>query len=128
MYMDKTLREMLENPLVSEIAPDAISKWDLSGEEFWNWTLQEIADKMGWNCLERGFMSLYTAAGRGKYYWKLYSEEECAAEPAKEGRNLVWFPSEDICECMEPDGGLAGGQAFQRTGISCVHPDLPGRG
>ena len=117
MYMDKTLREMLENPLVSEIAPDAISKWDLSGEEFWNWTLQEIADKMGWNSLERGFMSLYTAAGRGKYYWKLYSEE---VYPAGAGGR--------VCECMEPDGGLAGGQAFQRTGISCVHPDLPGRG
>ena len=57
MYMDKTLREMLENPLISDIAPDAISKWDLSGEEFWNWTLQEIADKMGWSSLERGFMS-----------------------------------------------------------------------
>ena len=31
MYMDQTLRAMLENPLIAEIAPDAISKWDLSG-------------------------------------------------------------------------------------------------
>ena len=112
MYMDKTLREMLENPLVSEIALDAISKWDLSVEEFWNWTLQEIADKMGWNCLERGFMSLYTAAGRGKYYWKLYSEEECAAEPAKEGRNFVWFPSEDKAADSRPFILLVPGGGF----------------
>ena len=62
MYMDKTLREMLENPLVSEIAPDAISKWDLSKEEFYGWTLQEIADRMGWGCLERGFKRLFKAA------------------------------------------------------------------
>ena len=33
-----------------------------------------------------------------------------------------------ICQCLEPDGGLAGGSAVQPPGIPCVHPDLSGGG
>ena len=112
MYMEKTLKEMLENPLIAEIAPDAIRRWDLSGEEFYSWTLQEIADKMGWNSLERGFSRLYEIAGRGKYYWSLYSEEECAVAPARKNTNLVHFPSDDASAnsrpfiLLVPGGGL----------------------
>ena len=112
MYMDRTLRSMLENPIIAEIAPDAISKRDLSREEFWNWTLQEISDRMGWDSLERGFMSLYAAASRGKYYRKLYSENECAGEPAKKNTNLVWFPSEDPSADSRPFILLVPGGGF----------------
>ena len=94
MLKDKTLKMLLEAPAIADIAPDAISKWDLSKEEFYHWTLQEIADKMSWNTLERGFSRLFEAA-QGAYYYKLYSDEECQAEPAKQDRNIVWFPSED---------------------------------
>lgn len=92
--MNKTLKMLLEDPAIAEIAPDAISKWDLSKEEFYHWTLQEIADKMGWRVLERGFTRLFEAA-RSHYYIPLYTGEECQAEPAKQGRNIVWFPSAD---------------------------------
>ena len=34
MLMNKTLKEILENPIIGEIAPDAIRGWDLSKEEF----------------------------------------------------------------------------------------------
>ena len=94
MLMNKTLKALLEDPAIAEIAPDAISKWDLSKEEFYHWTLQEIADKMGWRVLERGFTRLFEAA-QSRYYYPLYSDEECQAAPAKTGRNLVWFPSAD---------------------------------
>ena len=95
MLKDKTLKSILESPEIAEIAPDAISKWDLSREEFYHWTLREIADKMGWRTLDRGFERLFEMAGRGQYYWKLYSEEERKADPAKENVNFVWFPSDD---------------------------------
>ena len=93
MYENKTLKQMLENPAIADIAPDAISQWDLSSEEFYHWTLREIADRMGWRTLESGFASLYEAAARGDYYYKLYSEEECADAPAKKNASLVWFRS-----------------------------------
>ena len=95
MLKDKTLQSLLESPEIAEIAPDAISKWDLSREEFYHWMLREIADKMGWRTLDRGFERLFEMAGRGQYYWKLYSEEERKADPAKENVNFVWFPSDD---------------------------------
>ena len=85
--MERTLGNILEDPAITEIAPDAISKWDLSKEEFYGWTLQEIADRMGWGCLERGFKRLFKAAER-EYYFRLYSDEECAAAPEKKDRNL----------------------------------------
>ena len=92
---NRTLKSLLEDPLIAEIAPDAISKMDLSKEEYYNWTLQEIADKMGWRSLERGFSRLFEIAERGKYYYKLYSEEECINDPSKKNVNFVFFPSDD---------------------------------
>lgn len=95
MLMDKTLRSLLEDPRIAPIAPDAISKWDLTQEEFYHWTLQEIADRMGWQVLERGFTSLFQAAGKPNWYTKLYSPEERRDTPAKESASLVYFPSDD---------------------------------
>ena len=95
MLMDKTMQMLLEDPRIADIAPDAISKWDLSKEEFYHWTLQEMADKKGWCNLERGFERLFRAADSGAYYYKLYSEEECADAPAKQNANFVHFPSDD---------------------------------
>ena len=51
MFMNKTLKDLLESPLIADIAPEAISKRDLTQEEFYTWTLQEIADRMGWRNL-----------------------------------------------------------------------------
>ena len=93
--LNKTLKELLESPVISEIAPDAISKWDLSKEKFYNWTLQEIKDKMGWKTLAKGFTALFDAANKGNYYYNLYSKEECVNHQAKENANFVYFPCND---------------------------------
>ena len=97
MLMEKTLGEILEDPRIAQIAPDAISKWDLSKEEFYNWTLREIADKMGWSILEFGFTRLFEIADRGQYYYPLYSAEECKEAPEKVGRNPSLSPGEGNC-------------------------------
>ena len=91
---DRTLGSILEDPAIEEIAPDAISKWDLSKEEYYHWTLKEIADRMGWSSLERGFTRLFKAT-EGKYCYRLYTEEECKGAPEKTNTNFVWFPSDD---------------------------------
>lgn len=95
MFENKTLKALLENPAIAEIAPDAITKWDLSKEDFYEWTIQELSEKKGWGFLERGFRRLYEAAASGKYYYKLYSEDECSNAPAKANANMVYFPSDD---------------------------------
>ena len=91
---DRTLKTLLEDPAIADIAPEAISKWDLSKEPFYLWTLKEMADKMGWQNLERGFARLLRAA-QTDYFFPLYSEEECQNAPEKRNRNLVYFPSDD---------------------------------
>lgn len=95
MLMDKTLKSLLTDPLIAEISSDAIKNMDLSKEEYYNWTLQEIADKMGWTCLERGFSRLFKAAKTGQYYYSLYSEDEVKSDPEKKGANFIYFPSDD---------------------------------
>jgi len=112
MYMDRTLQSLLEDPAIAAIAPDAISKWDLTKEAFYHWTLQEIADKMGWQILNRGFMSLFAAAGREHFYHKLYTEAERQADPAKESASLVYFPSDDPAADDRPFMLLVPGGGF----------------
>ena len=111
MYMNKTLRELLEDPAIADIAPDAISKRDLSKEPFYHWTLEQISGRMGWNVLNRGFMSLFEAA-RGEYYYKLYSEEERRAVPSRESASLVRFPSGDPAADSRPFVLLVPGGGF----------------
>ena len=91
---NRTLGSLLQEPSIVQIAPDAIRNRDLSKEEFYHWTLQEIADKMGWRCLERSFTRLFKAA-EGEYYYPLYSGAECEAEPAKKGTNIIYLPCDD---------------------------------
>ena len=75
----KTLKEILENPVIKDIAPNAISKWDLSKEEFYNWSLNEISTKMGWECIKSGLETLLKNAEGGNYYFNLYSLITCKA-------------------------------------------------
>ena len=93
--MKRTLQSLLEDPLIAEIAPEAIRGNDLSKEEWYTWTLEEMAEKMGWNSLERGFSRLFDIAARGPYCWPLYSEEEIAAAPERKGVSVTRFPSGD---------------------------------
>ena len=93
--MERTLGEILSDPKISRIAPDAIRKWDLSKEEMWNKTLSQLREDHFGGELREGFDRLFAAAETGEWYYPLYSVEECAADSEREGTNLVWFPSEE---------------------------------
>lgn len=109
---ERTLKSLLEDPMIAQIAPDAIRNWDLSKEEFYNWTLQEIEDKMGWGNPVRGFGRLFELAKRGQYYYSLYSEEECNEDPGRKTTNLVHFPSDDPAADDKPYIFLVPGGGF----------------
>lgn len=110
--LDKTLKELLENPAIRDIAPDAISKWDLTKEEFYNWTLQDIKEKMGWRTIGKGLKGLLEVANQGNYYYKLYSSEECVNHPEMDNANFVWFPSDDAKAGSRPFIFLVPGGGF----------------
>ena len=89
--LDRTLGSLLNDPLIAEIAPDAIRGRDLINEEICGLKLREVS----WPGMERGFSRLLEVASRGQYYYPLYSGEECGKTPEKRGVNLVHFPSDD---------------------------------
>lgn len=95
MDMNRTLGNVLEDPAIARIAKDAIRKMDLTKEEMWNKTLQELKEDRFGGDLARGFDRLFEAAGSGNWYWPLYSGAELAGKGEREGTNLVWFPSKD---------------------------------
>ena len=110
--MERTLGEILSDPKISQIAPDAIRKWDLSKEEMWNKTLSQLrADHFGGE-LREGFERLFAAAETGDWYYPLYSGAECAEDPERKGVNLVWFPSADAAADAKPYILLVPGGGF----------------
>lgn len=89
----KTLGELLSDPLIGKIAPDAIRKMDLPKEEMWGKSLIQLRkDCFGGN-LAAGFETLFRAARSGEWYYPLYTEAECAEDEGRRGTNLVWLPS-----------------------------------
>ena len=76
--MEKTLGELLSDPRIRQIAPDAIRKWDLTKEPVWNKTLQEIREHFFRSDIAKGMDRLYAAADTGEWYYPLYTEAECA--------------------------------------------------
>lgn len=109
---NKTLKELLENPLLKGLGQDAISRRDLSKEEFYTWTTQEIGEKIGWNDVGYGLERLYEIANRGDFIYKLYSEEECKGYPSKENVSLVFFPSDKESAATKPFIFLTPGGGF----------------
>lgn len=92
--LEKTLGELLSDPLIEKIAPDAIRKMDLSKDEKWGKTLAQLrADCFGGD-LAAGFETLFQAAKRGKWYYPLYTQAECEEDAGRQGANLVWLPSQ----------------------------------
>ena len=89
----KTLGELLSDPLIAKIAPDAIRKMDLAKDEKWGKSLAELRkDRFGGD-LAAGFETLFRAAKSGNWYYPLYTEAECGEDADKKGVNLVWLPS-----------------------------------
>ena len=93
--MNKTLGEILSDPRIERIAPDAIRKMDLRKEPMWNQTLAQLKEACFGGQLKRGFDRLFVAAESGAWYFPLYSAAECLENPARKGVNVVSFPSDD---------------------------------
>jgi acetyl esterase/lipase len=89
----KTLKELLTDPLIARIAPDAIRFMDLSKEDLWEKSLEQLRKECFGGDLAAGFERLFEAARSGEWYYPLYTEEECAENADRKGTNLVWMPS-----------------------------------
>ena len=90
----KTLKELLTDPLIAKIAPDAIRFMDLSKEDLWEKSLEQLRKECFGGDLAAGFERLFEAARSGEWYYPLYTEEECAENAYRKGTNLVWMPSD----------------------------------
>lgn len=93
--MSLTLGEILSDPRIRPIAPDAIRARNLSGEEMWHKTLEQLKKEHFGGDLSAGFDRLFAAAESGAWYYPLYTDDECAIEEARKGVSIVWFPSSD---------------------------------
>ena len=91
--MERTLGEILSDPKIRPIAPDAIRKRDLAKEEMWGKTLSQLRAEHFGGELREGLDRLFAAADTGEWYYPLYTEAERAEDPEREGVSLVWFPS-----------------------------------
>ena len=92
---NRTLGEVLSDPRIRPIAPDAIRYRDLSTEELWNKTLAQIREEHFFSSdIGRGVQRLYRAADTGEWYYPLYTDEECTQDEGRRGVNVVWLPSD----------------------------------
>ena len=100
--MNKTLGEILSDPRIRAIAPDAIRDMDLTKDPMWNKPLRQLRAEGFGGELAEGFDRLFAAAQTGQWYYPLYTDEECAAEPEHRGASLVWLPSQDPAAAQRP--------------------------
>ena len=91
----KTLGELLSDPRIRQVAPDAIKNMDLTQSPLWRKTLAELRAEHFGGEIGRGLDRLEAAAESGAWFFPLYSGAECAENPDRQGSHLVWFPSED---------------------------------
>ena len=64
----KTLGELLSDPLIAKIAPDAIRNMDLTKDEKWGKTLAQLRKNCFGGDLAAGFETLFQAAKSGEWY------------------------------------------------------------
>ena len=103
----KTLGELLSDPLIGKIAPDAIRKMDLPKEEMWGKSLIQLRkDCFGGN-LAAGFETLVRAARSGE--WNARRTKAGGVRtwygfrqpPGTRGKGLIscWFRAVDLSMC-----------------------------
>ena len=93
---NRTLGELLSEPLIRPAAVNAIRGWDLSKEPVWDKTPAQIREEHIFaGGVSGGIRRLVQAAETGNWYYPLYTQSECEENPAREGTNLLWFPSDD---------------------------------
>ena len=93
-FENKTLGELLDDPRISLIAPDAIRNRDLKKEDMWNKTLSQLKEDGIRGDIAFGLDRLYASAETGDWYYPLYTETEIAEDESRRGVNLVRLPAE----------------------------------
>lgn len=94
-FENETLGALLGDQRIAPIAANAIRNRDLKAEPLWDMTLSQLKREQYFTGeIARGIERLYRAAEAGEWYFPLYSDAECAADPARDGVNVVWFPSD----------------------------------
>ena len=112
-FENETLGALLSDARIAPIADEAIRNRNLKEEPLWNKTLAQIRSEIFFTSdIGSGMERLYRAAKTGEWYYPLYSEEECAAEPARIGTNILWFPSDDPAAGERPFIFLVPGGGF----------------
>ena len=112
-YENETLGALLSDPRIAPIAAEAIRNRDLKEEPLWDKTLTQIRTEHFFTSdIGRGMVRLYQAAETGAWYYPLYTEKECAQEPARKDTNIVWFPSDDRAADSRPFILLVPGGGF----------------
>ena len=112
-YENETLGALLSDPRIAPVAAEAIRNRDLREEPLWNKTLAQIRSEHFFTSdIGSGMKRLYKAAETGAWYYPLYTEDESAAEPARKGTNILWFPSDDPAAGERPFIFLVPGGGF----------------
>ncbi len=112
-YEHEKLGALLSDPRIAPIALDAIRNRELKKEPLWDKTLSQLKSEHFFSGeIGLGIRRLYQAAETGAWYYPLYSEAECAGDPARLGVNIVWFPSEDTSADERPFIFLVPGGGF----------------
>jgi len=108
----QTLGDLLTDPRIRDIAPEAIRNRDLRKEALWNKTLAQLKAEHFGGEIGGGLERLYAAAETGDWYYPLYSEAENAEDEKRRGTNIVWFPAEDPAADRRPFILLVPGGGF----------------
>ena len=109
----RTLGELLSDPRIAGIAKDAVRGRDLRQEPIWNKTLPRLIEEHYFSgAVLSGFRRLYEAADTGEWLYPLYTPEETAACPSRDGVSLVWLPSADAAADGRPFILLVPGGGF----------------
>lgn len=92
---NRTLGSILEDPIIAEIAPDAIKDYGIEKQEMYHKTLKQLHEEHFGGNITRGLQRLFDNALDGDYYFPVYTDEEIAADSTRKGVNLVYFPADD---------------------------------
>ena len=90
-----TLRELLASPQFQPIAKYAIFNYDLPAQPFYPKTLAQLHEEHFGGNIIRGLERVSDALAAGECIFPIYSQAECADDPAKKDVHLMWLPSDD---------------------------------
>jgi len=107
-----TIAEIQADPALALVKDQLVYKMDFAraGEG----TMEEIGERMHWNVdsFLGGINALIGHTGEPHWFEKIYSGEEIAADPMKDGVNLVFMKSDDPAADGRPYGIMVPGGGY----------------